>query len=145
MIVIVDIDNTLSLSDDRFALATKADGKIDWDLVHSFDNIIKDRPNYPMIDLVRRYKKDGVKIIIITGRPEFARKGTELWLSNYNIPYDELYMRSRKDHFMKASVLKRKIYNEFIKEKVFCAFDDDDSVIDMWKGLSIPVFKVITI
>ncbi len=145
MTIIVDIDNTLSLCDDRFKFATRGDGSIDWEVVHSFENIIKDKPNYPMIDLVKRYKKDGVTIVIITGRPESARKGTEVWLSNYNIPYDKLYMRSEKDHYIKANILKKKIYETYINDKVFCAYDDDDSIIEMWLGLGIPCFKVIGI
>ena len=145
MIVIVDIDNTLSLSDERFQFATKENGKIDWDVVHSNENVIKDKPNYPMIDLVRRYKKNNVEIIIITGRPESCRKGTELWLQNYNIPYDKLYMRSEKYHYIKANVLKKKIFEEYINDKVFCAYDDDDSVIQMWVELGITCFKVIPI
>lgn len=145
MKIIVDIDNTLSLSDERFQFATKENGKIDWDVVHSNENVIKDKPNYPMIDLVRRYKKDNVEIIIITGRPESCRKGTELWLQNYNIPYDTLYMRSEKYHYIKANILKKKIFEEFINDKVFCAYDDDDSVIQTWLDLGIPSFKVITI
>ena len=145
MIVIVDIDNTLSLSDERFQFATKENGKIDWDVVHSNENVIKDKPNYPMIDLVRRYKKNDTQIIIITGRPESCRKGTELWLQNYNIPYDKLYMRSEKYHYIKANVLKKKIFEEYINDKIFCAYDDDDSVIDMWLNLGIPCFKVIPI
>lgn len=145
MIVIVDIDNTLSLSDERFQFATKENGKIDWDVVHSNENVIKDKPNYPMIDLVRRYKKNNVEIIIITGRPESCRKGTELWLQNYNIPYDKLYMRIEKYHYIKANVLKKKIFEEYINDKIFCAYDDDDSVIDMWLNLGIPCFKVIPI
>ena len=143
MIVIVDIDNTLSLSNERFEFATKENGKIDWDVVHANENVIKDKPNYPMIDLVKRYKKDDVEIIIITGRPESCRKGTEMWLQNYNIPYDKLYMRSEKYHYIKANVLKKRIFEEYINDKVFCAYDDDDSVIQMWLDLGISCFKVL--
>lgn len=142
MTIIVDIDNTLCSSKERFNFATTESGKIDWDVAHSSDIMIKDRPNYPMIDLVQRYKKDGVQIIIITGRPESTRKVTELWLNNHNISYDKLYMRSKEDHYIKANILKKKIYETYITDKVFCAYDDDDSVIEMWNELGISCFKV---
>ena len=32
-----------------------------------------------------------------------------------------------------------------IKENIFCAYDDDERIIDMWVELGIPSFKVIGI
>ena len=74
MIVIIDIDNTLSLSNKRFELAKKENGKLDWDIVHSSKNIIMDEPNLPMIELAKNYKENGTEVIILTGRPESTRK-----------------------------------------------------------------------
>lgn len=145
MKVIVDIDNTLSLSDARFKLAKSDDGKINWDIAHSEKNIILDGPNYPMIDLVKKYKKEGVTIILLTGRPNSVRNITKKWLKKYDIPYDILYMRNEKEHYLKAPLFKRKIYETEIKENVLCAFDDEQDIIDMWKELGIPSFKVFTI
>ena len=52
-------------------------------------------------------------------------------------------MRTEKDHYIQADVFKRKIYKTHINDKVFCAFDDDQSIIDMWLSLGIPSFKVM--
>jgi hypothetical protein len=145
MIVIIDIDNTLSLSNKRFELAKKENGKLDWDIVHSSENMIMDEPNLPMIELAKNYKENGVEVIILTGRPESTRKVTKEWLQKYDIPYDKLYMRSWEDNFLKAPIFKRKIYETEIKENVFCAYDDDERIIDMWVELGIPSFKVIGI
>jgi hypothetical protein len=145
MIVIVDIDNTLSLSDNRFNLAKKPNGKTDWDIVHDPDNIILDKPFYPMIDLVKKYKSDGFEIILLTGRPESVRNATEFWLQKYDIEYEQLYMREKKEHFLKAPIFKRKVYEERIKSNIFCAYDDDEEIIQMWNSLGIPAFKVYTI
>ena len=145
MKVIIDIDNTLCLNNKRFELAKKENGKTDWDIAHNPELVEQDEPNFPMIDLAARYKRDGLKVIIITGRPESIREVTELWLMKYHIPYDALYMRTERDHYIKADILKRKIYETYIKEKVFCAFDDDQRIIDMWVSLGIPSFKVIGI
>jgi hypothetical protein len=145
MIVIIDIDNTLSLSNKRFELAKKENGKLDWDIVHSSKNMIMDEPNLPMIELAKNYKENGVEVIILTGRPESTRKVTKEWLQKYDIPYDKLYMRSWENNFLKAPVFKRKIYETEIKENVFCAYDDDERIIDMWVELGIPSFKVIGI
>jgi hydroxymethylpyrimidine pyrophosphatase-like HAD family hydrolase len=145
MIVIIDIDNTLCLNNKRFELAKKENGKTDWDIAHNPELVEQDEPNFPMIDLAHKYKRDGLKIIIITGRPESIREVTELWLLKYHIVYNALYMRTERDHYIKADILKRKIYETYIKEKVFCAYDDDQRIIDMWVSLGIPSFKVIGI
>lgn len=145
MKVIIDIDNTLSIANDRFKLAEKENGKTDWDFVHAPENLIKDKPNLPMVELAKGYKENGFEVIILTGRPESTRKITKEWLEKYNIPYDKLYMRSWEDNFLKAPVFKRKIYQTEIKENVFCAYDDDQRIIDVWVELGITCFKVFVI
>lgn len=145
MKVIIDIDNTLSIANDRFKLAEKENGKLDWDFVHASENMIKDKPNLPMIELAKGYKEDGFEVIILTGRPESTIKVTKEWLQKYNIPYDKLYMRSWEDNFLKAPDFKRKIYETEIKENVFCAYDDDQRVIDVWVDLGVTCFKVFVI
>lgn len=142
MKVIIDIDNTLSLSNKRFELAKTQNGKIDWDIALNPDLVEKDEPNFPMIDLAHRYKSNGTKILIVTGRPESIREVTENWLQKYNIEYDMLYMRTQNDHYIKASILKKKIYETYIKDGVFCAYDDEEEIIKMWNSLGIPTFKV---
>jgi hypothetical protein len=145
MKVIIDIDNTLSIANDRFKLAEKENGKTDWDFVHAPENLIKDKPNLPMIELAKNYKQIGFEVIILTGRPESTRNITKEWLQKYNIPYNKLYMRSWEDNFLKAPDFKRKIYETKIKEDVFCAYDDDQRIIDVWVELGIPSFKVFVI
>lgn len=145
MKVIIDIDNTLSIATDRFKMAEKENGKTDWEFVHAPENLIKDKPNLPMIELAKNYKQIGFEVIILTGRPESTRNITKEWLQKYNIPYNKLYMRSWEDNFLKAPDFKRKIYETEIKENVFCAYDDDQRVIDVWVDLGITCFKVFVI
>lgn len=145
MKVIIDIDNTLSNATDRFKLAEKEKGQTDWDFVHAPENLIKDKPNLPMIELAKNYKENGFEVIILTGRPESTRNITKEWLQKYNISYDKLYMRSWEDNFLKAPDFKRKIYETEIKENVFCAYDDDQRIIDVWVDLGITSFKVFVI
>ncbi len=142
MKVIIDIDNTLCISNERFGLATKQNGKIDWDVAHKVELIENDKPNYPMIDLAKKYKKDGFEVIVLTGRPESVRKVTEFWLKKYEIEYDHLIMRNWENNFLKAPVYKKKIYETEIKSDVFCAYDDEEEIIQMWNSLGITAFKV---
>lgn len=142
MIIIVDIDNTIALNHHRYNVATNEDGSIDWDILYRYEYMIGDIPNYPMIDLVKFYKKEGFKIVIFTSRPESTKEVTEDWLLYNNVPYDELYMRTKENHKIKDDVLKKKMYESFITDSVYCAFDDSDSIIDLWSSLEIPTFKV---
>jgi len=142
MKVIIDIDNTLCISNERFTLATKPNGKIDWDIAHNPELIRKDKPNYPMIDLAKKYKKDGFEVIILTGRPDSVESVTEEWLKKYEIEYDQLIMRNRSSHFLKAPIYKKKMYETIIKSDVFCAYDDEEEIIQMWNSLGITAFKV---
>ncbi len=145
MKVIIDIDNTLCNSNPRFQLATKPNGKIDWDIAHTPAYIITDEPFYPMIDLAKHYKKSGVEVILLTGRPESVRGVTVKWLKKYDIQYDQLIMRSWEDNFLKAAIYKKKMYETHIHSDVICAYDDDQTIIDMWSDLGIPSFKIYII
>jgi phosphoglycolate phosphatase-like HAD superfamily hydrolase len=142
MKVIIDIDNTLCINNERFALAKKENGKINWDIAHDVELVKKDKPFYPMIDLAKKYKKDGFEVIILTGRPESIEKATEDWLKKYEIEYDQLIMRNRSSYFLKAPIYKKKVYETIIKSDVFCAYDDEEEIIQMWNRLGIPAFKV---
>ena len=46
--IIFDLDGTLALIDDRRALSTKDNGKIDWDIFFDPNNINLDKPNQPV-------------------------------------------------------------------------------------------------
>lgn len=142
MTVIIDIDNTLCLSNKRFELAKKPNGKTDWDIAHDTELIKQDKPNFPMIDLAKKYKREGVRVVILTGRPDSIKEITEWWLKKYDIPYDVLYMRNKKEHFIKAADFKKGIYKIYIDDAVICAYDDEEEIIQMWNSLGIPAFKV---
>lgn len=141
MIVIVDIDNTLSINKKRYELATKSDGSIDWGILYDYNNVISDEPNLPMINIVNHLHNE-YQIYILTSRPELILKSTQNWLEVNKINYSKLFMRSKKDHFIKDVELKEKMYNDFIKDEVYCAFDDREDIISMWSSLNIPCFKI---
>lgn len=141
MIVIFDIDDTLCFNKKRYQLATDETGKINWDVLYDFDNVLTDEPNWQIINNLRWYKSKNFKIVIFTSRPYTIRTPTEQWLNKYEIPYDELHMRSLEDIKIKHAELKKKMYDT-LTDKVFCAFDDREDIVEMWLSLGIPVFKV---
>jgi hypothetical protein len=141
MIVIVDIDNTLAINKKRYQLATKPDGSIDWDILYDYKNVISDAPNLPMIDIVNHLHTE-YDIYILTSRPHLILNSTQDWLETYGVNYDGLFMRSEENHYIKDVELKEKMYNDFIHNEVFCAFDDKQEIIDLWTSFEIPSFKV---
>lgn len=142
MIVIVDIDGTVGTHKKRTELATDNDGIFNWDIFYTHENVMSDEPIWQTIHNVRRYKSQNFKIVIFTARPEAVRHSTEKWLDLYGIPFDELHMRSAEDHTIPAIELKKKMYEAFIDDRVFCAFDDRDEIIELWSSYGIPTFKV---
>jgi hypothetical protein len=143
MIVIVDIDNTLSININRYKIATNDSGSVDWNILYQYDNVISDVPNYPMIDIVNHLYTN-YQIFLFTSRPEIVMKSTIEWLNLHNVLYHKLYMRSKENHYISDVELKKKMYSDFIDDTVFCAFDDRQDIIDMWKSKGIPCFKVYT-
>ena len=69
-----------------------------------------DIPRFDVIDRMWELKRKGYKIIILTGRVlETQGDETIAQLKKYNVPYDEIYFRrkrdKRKDYEYKASVV----------------------------------------
>lgn len=129
--IIVDIDGTLSLNNGR----------------NPFDetSVINDLPNRPVINILNpfiRHKDSAVMVYIFSGRTEGCREDTEKWLSKY-ISYDILKMRGVGDN-RSDDIIKRELYEEYIKEKynVLFVIDDRMRVCRLWYSLGLFVFNV---
>lgn len=127
--VIVDIDSTVALHVDR--------SPYDYDRVHT------DRPNWPVIDVIRSLWAVGVRIICLSGRPDSCRDATERWLSMHMPSVHELHMRATGDERNDA-LIKLDIFNCSIRDRfnVIGAFDDRDRVVRIWRQLGLVVFQV---
>ena len=91
--VIFDLDGTIAIIDKRRDLSTKENGKIDWDVFFNSKNIEMDEPNEAVIKTLQSYKKNGYKIIILSGRLETSKEATLAWLSSHKVCFDEIKMR----------------------------------------------------
>ena len=138
--ILVDIDGTLADVDHRlhFIRGTEREGKgkKDW---HSFhDQCIHDQPNLWCMELVKIYKENGFTIILLTGRGEDYRKQTLTWLSQHNIPFDELHMRAKTTHLADYEV-KKETYEKEIAPKYNIRFvlEDRASVVAMWREIGL--------
>lgn len=134
--VIVDIDGTIALRPNT----PGARGPFNW------DRVLEDEPNQIVIDVLKAWitRWPDNRVILVSGRDSICRVDTEAWLFGNKVPYHDLYMRPQGS-FEKDTVVKKKIYNEYIKPyfRVEFVLDDRDSVVQMWREeLNLTCFQV---
>lgn len=138
--VIWDLDGTLS--DDRARahfVEVEAGRARDW---HSyFDAIDTDPPIAASMEVLRALHGAGLRIIFLTGRPEYTRPKTERWLrANGLTEYDALVMRPADERrpagWFKAEAVAR-LRREY---ELVCAFEDRIDVADHLREAGVPVF-----
>jgi len=147
-IVIFDLDGTLALIDDRRALSTNVNGKMDWDTFFDPKNIDLDLPNQAVIEMAQTLHGVGHRLVIFSGRSKGTNDATRAWLKKFNVPFDVLKMRptSRDFQFMADDKLKQKWFDDLIgqdnKDQVLCVFDDRDKVVQMWRDMGLTCMQV---
>lgn len=128
--VMVDIDGTVALRGDRSP--------------YDETRVSEDRPNTPVLAVVRAMYLDGHAVIFCSGRTEACRADTEKWLTeHFGWPWAALWMRRVGDQ-RKDAVIKREIYDRHIHGKydVTCVLDDRNQVVSMWRDLGLTVLQV---
>ena len=142
--VIFDLDGTLANIDTRRKLATKPNGKLDWDVFHNPLNIKLDVPNEPVVKIAQMFAENGYTIIIFSGRSDRTKYSTRSWLSNNRVPFQKLVMRdSNASHFVPDEILKKDMLDKHADiDDVFLVVDDRNKVVDMWRSLGLDVFQV---
>jgi len=134
--VVVDIDRTLCNIQGDARLEGEIRSPYDW------DRVAEDKPIEAMCQLVRKLQAD-YHIILLTGRSEDAREGTEKWLRDNLIDYDKLLMKA-SGSYEKSTITKYESYVNDIRDEYDVAFaiDDDQRVVDMWRENGIMCLKV---
>ena len=144
--VIFDLDGTIALIDDRRKIATKPDGKINWDVFFNPDNISFDLPNLPVIQVLKMFKQEGFKIVILSGRLDNTKDATKRWLILNGVPFDVLQMRPNTNNFkfVPDDDLKQHWLDTMFTDKndIFAVFDDRQKVVDMWRSNGLTCFQV---
>lgn len=135
--IICDLDGTLALMNGRNP--------------YDASTCEQDAVNLPVWEVVRfigSLKSLGISssqvgIILMSGREDKYREQTERWLKKNGVIYDALYMR-KTDDMRKDSVVKREMFNEYIRDKYFVKFvlDDRNQVVEMWRELGLTCFQV---
>lgn len=123
--ILVDIDGTVALIHNRTAF--------DWHLVG------QDRPNKPVLSVVRAMWAAGCAIMFVSGRDAVCRPETIGWLAEH-LGWQEgtdyqLFMRPKGDS-RKDAIIKRELFDAHIRDRYFVEFvlDDRDQVVALWRN-----------
>lgn len=128
--IICDMDGTLALMDGRSPYA--------WDKVGT------DKPNKPVIDMVKAYaEQSGCAIIVVSGRDSVCCEQTKEWLRKYLPKYSVLFMRpkddTRPDEEVKLEIYRNNILGNY---NIDFVVDDRQKVVDMWRLIGLTVMQV---
>ncbi len=130
--IICDIDGTLALLQSRNPYDPT-----------SGEDILND-PIANILEVYDNQKAFDVSLILISGREERYREHTIRWLEKYGITnYKKLFLRKNGDR-RKDFVIKKEIYNNFIKNRydVLFVLEDRDQVVKMWRDEGITCLQV---
>ena len=128
--IIVDMDGTLA----------HMNGRDPYDAV----NVDKDLPNTAVVEVVKSAREKGIHVIIMSGRKEVARGGTEKWLKQHVGEGFTVHMRADDDNRTDMEV-KHDLFNAHIRDQyhVKMVLDDRDQVVHLWRNkLNLPTFQV---
>lgn len=130
-IIVCDIDGTVA----------KMNGRSPYD----YSQVHTDLPRHTVIDAVLGLADQTCALIVfVSGRKMDCRDITVEWLEKNVLPSCdfELFMRQFNDN-RPDTIVKREIYDTFLKGKnIIAVFDDRPSVVDMWNDLGLTVFAV---
>lgn len=131
---LVDIDGTLALIDRNDPKSRSP---------YDYTRVLEDKPNTPVIEMVKALNTYGHKIVIMSGREDSCRTDTEEWLKTNGVPYEKLVMRKAGDQ-RKDSIVKWEMYSNNVKNKynVNACIDDRNQVVEMYRSRGFKVFQV---
>jgi beta-phosphoglucomutase-like phosphatase (HAD superfamily) len=136
-IVIVDMDGTLADVRHRLHYINGPEKK-NWK--RFFEGQVNDKPFAAIAQRVRALAADH-EIVIVTGRPEEYRSGTEAWLHKFRIPFSRIYMRRAGDH-RPDYIVKAELLDQIGPERVVLAFEDRPPVCEAYRQAGVRVVAV---
>lgn len=135
-----DLDGTLS--DDRARahhVEVPQGKKRNW--AAYFDAIDQDTPIEASMAILHALHAQGVRIVFLTGRPEYTRPKTEHWLAQQGlVGYDELVMRPNDERRPAGEFKADEIVKLRERYHLVCAFEDRLDVAEHLRRVGVPVF-----
>lgn len=106
-------------------------------------NMIEDEPIKWVINTVQYLQKQGLSMIMCSGRGEQNRKVTEEWLETHGLHPVKLYMRAKGD-YRADDIIKAELLDQIIEDgwDPKLTFDDRDRVVKMWRDRGLTCCQV---
>jgi beta-phosphoglucomutase-like phosphatase (HAD superfamily) len=138
--VVWDLDGTLSDDGARAHYVEVEKGqKRDWNSY--FDAIEEDPPIAASIELLHALRAFGIRIIYLTGRPEYTRLKTKRWLKANGLDeFDLLLMRPHGERRHAGEFKVEAVQGLRDRYELICAFEDRIDVAEHLRRGGLPVF-----
>lgn len=135
-----DLDGTLSNDRARAHHVEVPRGhRRDW--AAYFDAMDQDTPIEASMEILHALHAQGVRIVFLTGRPEYTRPKTEHWLAQQGlVGYDELLMRPNDERRPAGEFKADEIVKLRERYHLVCAFEDRLDVAEHLRRVGVPVF-----
>ena len=108
-----------------------------------WDKVDLDFPKEYVVNLLKLYRNNGNAIILLSGRDEKSKQKTLDCLNKYNIPFDDLIMRTEND-MRSDDIVKKELFDQHVRDKYYveCVVDDRPKVLRLWFELGLNCFSV---
>lgn len=138
--VIWDLDGTLA-NDSARAHHVEVPMGVERNWAAYFDAIDQDAPIAASMELLHALHAQGVRIVFLTGRPEYTRPKTEHWLHAHGMTgYDELLMRPEGERRPAGEFKADEVVRLRERYHLICAFEDRIDVAEHLRRAGVPVF-----
>lgn len=129
--IICDLDGTLALMGDRSPYEPTE------------QEILEDKLNEQVAEILGHYRVKGYKIFFLSGRTDKYEQATRLWLRKHEIQYDGLAMRKEGD-MRKDWIVKKELFDAHIAHKYYVrlVLDDRNQMVEFWRAIGLPCFQV---
>jgi predicted kinase len=131
-IVICDLDGTTAINDGHRGH-------------YEYEKVGADKPNWPVLGLVRTVLDSGIEVVFMSGREDRCRDATLEWLTTHLTLRcaPRLLMRTTGDH-RPDDIIKRELFDEHIRGRsnVWFCLDDRDRVVRLWRSMGLTCLQV---
>ena len=137
-IYVFDLDGTIADIQHRVGYIKKPYITVKRDYQRFFEECKNDKPGEWIIDIMRMLPREN--IYILSGRNGNVIHESVKWLEENNVPYNKIYMRYRTN-YESDEILKLRMIDNGLKEKIQWIVDDRQRVVDMWRENGLKVLQ----
>lgn len=110
---------------------------------HAFHTASASCPPHPhVVAAARAAERDGLAVLIVTGRSVRYRPHTAMWLALHEVPSEAMFMRAARDYRPDYEVKRDILGSIRTRYRPVHAWDDNPAVLRLWAEEGIPTTVV---